>query len=202
MVLNTPNAEMDKYTDLEYLEIGYTDQVLRTTLIPLTPCISRHFLAQNPFHDIPSAPVGIVQTHRTSVFSRLSLGTGLSLGEAILVNSTTIGFTLGHKLTFKLTKQRMVDTTVGCYSNRTGTYARIYGYIPVLQVTPHVRKISYNTNEVVVDRTWKTLKPKKIMYQGPVRTLCDVGTRNEMQCESKSGNNIDQYGNALFWENL
>ena len=76
----------------------------------------------------------MILTHRTAIYLRLSLGTGFSLGEGILVNTTTLGLSLGSKITFKLTKQRMIDTTVGCYLYKDGLSARVFGYIPTYKL--------------------------------------------------------------------
>lgn len=146
-----------------------------------------------------STPVGVALTHRTAIYLRLSLGFGFSLGEAILIDTTTIGFTLGYKLTAKTTKQRMVDTTIGCYLDRTGLAARLFGYIPMLQVTPNVRKIIYDGRKVVVDHAWEKLNPRRIMLNSPVRTLCDIGTRSDLNCDANNGEVIDRYGNQMSW---
>ena len=182
------------------MELQYFNPIWQTSIIPLTPCITRQFILPNHKH-IDSAPVGVILTHRTAIYLRLSLGTGFSLGEGILVNTTTLGLSLGSKITFKLTKQRMIDTTVGCYLYKDGLSARVFGYIPTLQVTPRARNILYSRKKkrVVTDHAWQELKPKKIMTDSKVRTLCDVGTSEELQCNTKTGKHIDQYGNSLIW---
>ncbi|CAX41251.1 conserved hypothetical protein [Candida dubliniensis CD36] len=201
-ILLTPSNQVSTITNFRYLELQHFNPIWQTSLIPLTPCITRQF--RSPYHKhITSAPVGVILTHRTAIYSRLSLGTGFSLGEGILVNTTTLGVSLGSKITLKLTKQRMIDTTVGCYSYKDGLSARVFGYIPTVQVTPRARKILYNRKKrVVIDHVWEELKPKKIMVESTVQTLCDVGTSEELQCNKKTGTHIDQYGNSLIWNNM
>ncbi|EER30758.1 conserved hypothetical protein [Candida tropicalis MYA-3404] len=205
-ILVTPDDEIHRIRNLKFVEISYIKRTLHTTLVPLTPCVSRKTITNNQKLNsslaAESSPVGVAITHRTSIYSRLSLGLGFSLGEAILINAATIGFTLGYKLTAKITKQRMIDTTIGCYSDKADLSTRVFGYIPMLEVTPQIRKIIYDRKKVIVDHAWENLKPRRIMIDSPIRTMCDIGTREDLDCDANNGEVIDKNGNCLTWNIL
>ncbi|RCK67684.1 hypothetical protein Cantr_02422 [Candida viswanathii] len=202
-ILVTPADKLCTIRNLKFAEVAYVRRTIHNVLIPLTPCMTR-FDAVKPsvLNGSSFAPVGVAMNHRTAISLRLSLGIGFSLGEAVLINAIIVGFTFGYKLTVKLTKQRMIDTTVGCYLNHTGLSTRVFGYIPTLEVTPRIRKIIYDRKKVVVDHAWEDLSPRRALMDSTVRTLCDIGTREELDCDANNGEVMDKNGNQLSWSIL
>ena len=191
-----------KLATLTYLEVKHRFRKrVKYNYIPVSPCISSH-----TFHLDPPL-MGIAWTHRVAISLRYTSTFGGSIsgstGSPYFFNTTTFGLTLGEKLRLKYGKERSWDSFVACYS--TESAARLFGYVPLQEIDPSLRVISLNweTGELQWNQQWFR-HPLKVVIDRLqlVRMVCDVGSREKLKCDTKSGSIKDHLGNELAWENV
>lgn len=196
---------------LTYLEIKHRfKKRVKYNYIPVSPCISsRTFQLDPPL-------MGIAWTHRVAISLRYTSTVGGSIsgstGSPYFFNTTTFGITLGEKLRLKYGKERAWDNLVACYS--TESAARLFGYIPLQVIDSRLRVIKLNKSESIGedDEEEKGLEWGQQWFRHPprlvidklqlVRLVCDVGSREKLKCDTKSGSIRDPYGNEMIWENI
>lgn len=187
---------------LTYLEVKHRfRKSVRFNYIPVSPCISSH-----TFHLDPPL-MGIAWTHRVAISLRYTSTFGGSIsgstGSPYFFNTTTFGLTLGEKLRLKYGKERSWDSFVACYS--TESAARIFGYVPLQMIDSQLRVIRFSLVEGQLEweRQWFRHPPRVVIDKLQlVRMVCDVGSREHLKCDSRSGSIRGPFGNEMMWENV
>ncbi|KAI3403945.2 hypothetical protein KGF56_003212 [Candida oxycetoniae] len=215
-ILETQN--LTRLTNLEYIEVKHNFKQTQYNYIPISPCISN-----NPFKLDPPL-MGVAWTHRLALSTRFSGTFGGILSGGYLLNSTTIGLTLGEITRIKFAKERSVDSFAACYSTNREA-ARLFGYIPMYTTEPITRRISFHNWQnrksggkknsffdarnsgdfnsrarVELGTMWFPSKPRRLLSDEPVIMVCDVGTRDGLKCNENKGRIVDSYGNEILWE--
>ncbi|CAI5760742.1 unnamed protein product [Candida verbasci] len=126
-------------------------------------------------------------THRTFITNRYYAALGGTTAEGMLMNTTTLGITLGFKLSIKFQNERMVDFTLGCSSPDTSV--RIFGSIPMLEYSSKFRKLKYfkKRDMFEIEPDWIENKSRKIMIRKMISTYCKGGSEAELNCDAHTG---------------
>ncbi|EGW30616.1 uncharacterized protein SPAPADRAFT_63445 [Spathaspora passalidarum NRRL Y-27907] len=124
---------------------------------------------------------------------------GVEFGFGSILDDNIVEYTLRYRNVFKVFKSRYVESSMGCSTNKKGHAARVFGFIPIIHNKMRVRKIEYDAEEGTIskDDEFKSLPPVRKLSNGVLKTVCKVGTRDQLRCHENSGKFIDEYKNQF-----